>query len=150
MKLHNIHAVGEHNIELLLPLIREYQSFYQVSEIDDVKNRQFFSQFGLDSAQGCQFLVELDKRAVGFATVYYSFSSTIAEKVAVLNDLYTLEPYRGQGIARRLVDYCWKFSQERGAVRLQWLTAPENEAAQRLYDSMDTGRSVWCFYTYNK
>jgi len=81
--------------------------------------------------------------------VYFTFTSTIAEKVAVLNDLYTSPDARGKGIGRQLIEHCRGYALKHGAVRLQWVTAPENTQAQALYDSLETGKSTWCFYTYN-
>ncbi|MDQ6980199.1 MAG: GNAT family N-acetyltransferase [Ghiorsea sp.] len=56
----------------------------------------FFSQFSESSDKGCLFLYKKGGKAVAFATVYFSFASSITGKVAVLNDLYTLPESRGQ------------------------------------------------------
>jgi len=144
-----IEPVSDRNLEDVLPLIEQYQRFYQVKEISTQKNRDFFSQFGESSQQGCQFIFREDDKVLGFATVYFSFSSTIAEKVGVLNDLYTSPEARGKGIARQLIEHCRGYALKHGAVRLQWVTAPDNTQAQALYDSLETGKSTWCFYTYN-
>ena len=81
-----IEPVSRKNISDVLPLIRAYQQFYQVANISDERNKAFFSQFGSSSPYGCQFVCHADGRAVGFTTVYFSYASTITEKVAVLND----------------------------------------------------------------
>ena len=143
-----IEAVSKNNIDEVLPLIRAYQEFYKVAEISDEKNAVFFMQFGKANPAGCQFIYRENARVVGFATVYFSFASTIAEKVAILNDLYTLPDYRGKGIGRKLLERCRHYAAENGACRLQWVTAPENEQAQKLYDSLKTNKSLWQFYTY--
>ena len=85
-----IEAVNNENLAEVLPLIRDYQAFYQVANISDEKNKRFFSQFGLSQSSGCQFLFREAGAVVGFATVYFCYTSTITEKVAVLNDLFTL------------------------------------------------------------
>lgn len=144
-----IEAVSKNNLAEVLPLIREYQEFYKVAEISDKKNSEFFSQFGESNPAGCQFLYRESGKVIGFATVYFSFTSTIAAKVAVLNDLYTLPNRRGKGVGRQLIEHCRSYAAKNGAGRLQWVTAPENEQAQKLYDSMNTGKSTWHFYTYN-
>jgi len=143
-----IETVNAKNIDEVLPLIRQYQEFYKVVDISDARNRTFFSRFGDNNPAGSQFLFRLDGKAVAFATVYFSFTSGIPAKVAVLNDLYTLPEARGQGIARRLIEHCRFFAKDNGAVRLQWLTAAENRDAQKLYDSLETSKSDWVFYTY--
>ena len=78
-----IEFVTERNFEEVLPLIRKYQEFYDVPEIDETRNRAFFSQFGEENPFGCQFLFRHEGRAVGFATVYFTFTSTIAKKLAL-------------------------------------------------------------------
>lgn len=144
-----IEVVTKNNIDEALPLIRAYQEFYNVAEISDSKNKEFFSQFNETNPAGCQFIYRDNGAAVGFATVYFTYTSSIISKVAVLNDLYTESSLRGKGIGRKLVEHCHKFASSNGAARLQWVTAPANEQAQKLYDSMNTNKSTWHFYTYN-
>ncbi|HAC33592.1 MAG TPA: GNAT family N-acetyltransferase [Gammaproteobacteria bacterium] len=144
-----IEPVDNNNIDDLLPLVRAYQEFYGAADINDESNRAFFAQFSENSESGCQFLFRRDGAAIAFATVYFNFSSTLAAKVGVLNDLYTTPAYRSSGVGRELIEHCRQFAQRRGAIRLQWLTATDNLTAQRLYDSLDTRKSDWHFYTYS-
>ena len=144
-----IEVVSKNNLSEVLPLIRAYQEFYKILEISDDRNSEFFSQFSESSSSGCQFAYREDGDIVGFATIYFSFTTLITAKVAVLNDLYTLPSCRGKGIGRQLVEHCHSYAAEKGAARLQWVTAPDNEQAQKLYDSLNTGKSMWHFYTYN-
>ena len=143
-----IETVTNKNFQDILPLIKAYQLFYKVSEPSDTKNAEFFSQFGPESNLGCQFIYRKNNIAVGFATVYFSFASSIAKKVGVMNDLYTLPDYRGEGVARALIDHCKDYALSKGAARLQWVTAIDNERAQKLYDAMNTKKSTWHFYSY--
>lgn len=144
-----IEAVSKNNLEEVLPLILDYQAFYQIADRSMDKNRTFFQQFGEHNPVGCQFVFRESGRVVGFATLYFSFSSSIAEKVAVLNDLYTVPEYRGKSIGRQLIEHCRRYAAQQGAVRLQWVTAPDNQTAQKLYDSLETKKSSWEFYTYS-
>jgi GNAT superfamily N-acetyltransferase len=142
-----IEKVSEKNLHEVLPLIRGYQEFYKAAEISDSKNKNFFSQFGENNPSGCQFLYRYNNKVVGFTTVYFTFSSTIAEKVGILNDLYTIPAMRGKGIGRKLIEHSQDFAKKNGAVRLQWITAPDNAQAQKLYDSMETNKSSWLLYS---
>nr|WP_277608784.1 GNAT family N-acetyltransferase [Microbulbifer elongatus] len=132
-----------------MPLIRAYQEFYKVQGVCDEKNFKFFSRFTGSSELGRQFLFREEEKVVSFATVYFTYTSTITSKIAILNDLYTSPGSRGNGIGRKLIEHCRDFAKENGAARLQWVTSPDNEVAQKLYDSIDTGKSTWHFYTYN-
>jgi len=144
-----IEPITEKNISELLPLIRRYQEFYKISDISDAKNLAFFSPFGESNPLGCLFLFRENNEVVAFATVYFSFTSTIAAKIGVLNDMYTLPQYRGKGIGRKLIEHCRYFAEKHQAVRLQWVTTPDNEQAQELYYSLNTNKSTWFFYSYN-
>ncbi|WP_308364695.1 MULTISPECIES: GNAT family N-acetyltransferase [unclassified Microbulbifer] len=143
-----IEAVSNKNLEDVLPLIRQYQEFYKVEDICDMRNRVFFSRFGEQSRDGCQFAYRQAGKLVAFATVYFTYTSTIAAKVGVLNDLFTLPDFQNRGIGRELIEHCRHYAANRGAARLQWMTASDNLHAQSLYDSMSTGKSSWYFYTY--
>ncbi len=143
-----IEVVSEKNLDEVLPLVRAYMEFYHVADIDDARNKTFFSQFGESSDKGCLFLYRKEGKAVAFATVYFSYTTSITAKVAVLNDLYTLPDYRGQGIAKSLIKYCADYTKAQGATRLQWVTAPDNKQAQTVYDALGAAKSEWYFYTY--
>ena len=132
----------------VLPLIAQYQAFYQVADINSQRNEQFFSQFVNLSPLGALFLYRQNGKVIGFATVYFSFSSTITAKVGIMNDLFTLEDYRGQGIGKALINHCLDYALNQGAARLQWVTALDNTQAQALYNSLDTHKKPWLFYTY--
>lgn len=149
-----IEVVSSKNLEDVLPLIAEYQAFYKTSDAESglERNRQFFSQFGEGNPAGCQFIYRSSdsgsNQTIGFATLYFTYASTIAAKVAVLNDLYVRKECRGQGVARALIEHCRAYAARHSAVRLQWVTAPDNQRAQELYDSLEASKSSWHFYTY--
>lgn len=144
-----IEAVSDKNLDEVIPLMRQYQEFYKISDICDDRNRTFFSQFSESGNDGCLFLYRNDEGAVvAFATVYFSFVSSIPARVGIMNDLYTVPDHRGQGIGKQLINHCLQFALSKGAARLQWLTAEDNTLAQKLYDSLDTKKSTWKVYTY--
>lgn len=144
-----IEIVSEKNIREVLPLIRMYQEFYNIADISDKRNREFFAQFGPDTDKGCLFAFRKNGKVVAFATVYFSYTSSIACKTAVLNDLYTLEDERGSGIGKSLIEHCWKFASSKGAARLQWATQVDNKLANSLYRSLGAQESLWNFYVYS-
>lgn len=141
-----IEDVTSQNIEEVLPLIKEYQIFYGVEQIDEEKNRKFFSQFIQNHENGILHIYKLAHKAIGFTTIYKGFSSTRSEAIAVLNDLYIQPSHRGNGYARELIDNAINTAKLMGFSRLQWLTAENNESAQKLYNKIDAKKSSWFFY----
>jgi GNAT superfamily N-acetyltransferase len=144
-----IEPIDSHNLNDVLPLIRKYQEFYEVADIDDEKNREFFSQFGPSSDKGCLFGFRIDGELVAFATVYFCYASSIISKVAVMNDLFTSEGYRKQGIATKLIEHCERYAKDNGAARLQWVTAVSNKTAQSVYKALGATQSSWELFTYS-
>ena len=50
----HIEPISPEQVQVLLPLIGAYQRFYEVEEIDEERNRAFFSRFLAPSAPGNQ------------------------------------------------------------------------------------------------
>ncbi len=141
-----IETVTPSNFEDVLPLIKEYQQFYRVHYIDENKNRDFFYQFAIDNSKGILHLLRVEGEAAGFSTIYKGFSSSRAEEVAILNDLFVRPQFRGKGYGKKLIEHAFQVAESLGYQRLQWLTAHDNLLAQQLYDKLDANKSTWCFY----
>lgn len=142
-----IERVTNSNLDEVLPLVRAYQEFYEVPDINEAKNRAHFSRFTDDNTRGVLFLLRHDGQAVGFATIYFSYSSGSAEEIGILNDLYVSEEFRNQGYGKQLILHAISEIKKRGLKKLQWLTAKQNTTAQKLYDSLNANKSEWYLYT---
>lgn len=132
--------------ERLLPLIAAYQRFYEVEEIDGRRNDAFFRRFLAPSEDGLLLGARDGGELVGYACLYWTFSSTQAVETVLMNDLFVAEAARGRGVGRALIEASAAVARERGAAQLEWSTAPDNLTAQRLYDSTGAKRSEWVEY----
>jgi GNAT superfamily N-acetyltransferase len=141
-----IEEVTSQNFAEVLPLIKEYQIFYGVELIDEKKNQEFFSQFTQSHENGILHLYKVANKAIGFTTIYKGFSSTRSEVVAILNDLYIQPSHRGNGYATELIKNALNIAKSMGFSRLQWLTAENNETAQKLYNKIGANQTSWFFY----
>jgi GNAT superfamily N-acetyltransferase len=141
-----ISAVSAEEYEELLPLIAAYQRFYEVEGIDDERNRAFFRRFLDPSEDGLLLGARAGGRFLGYACLYWHFSSTQAVEAVLMNDLYVEPEARGRGVGRALIEASAAVARKRGAAHLQWMTAPDNHTAQRLYDSTGAERSEWIEY----
>jgi GNAT superfamily N-acetyltransferase len=131
-----IAAIMASELEALLPMIAAYQRFYEVEEIDEERNRAFFSRFIAPSDDGELIGAWRGDELVGYACLYWHFTSLVPAQTVLLNDLYVAEDRRGEGIGRALIEASAEIARERGAHQLQWVTAPDNETARRLYDTL--------------
>lgn len=130
-----IAPIAAAQMDALLPLVAAYQRFYEVEEVDDERNRDFFSTFLDPSERGSLLGARRGGELLGFACLYWSYTSLIPAETVLLNDLYVVPGARGQGIGRALIEASAAIARERGAARLVWMTAQDNERAQRLYDT---------------
>ena len=142
-----IRPVAGDEFEALLPLIAAYQRFYEAERIDEDRNRAFFRRFLAPSEDG----MLLGARApagdlLGYVCLYWHFSSTQAVETVLMNDLFVAADARGRGVGRALIEASAAVARDRGAAKLEWSTAPDNHAAQRLYDSTGAERSEWIEY----
>lgn len=101
----------------------------------------------LKKEKGIQFVAEKDGRLVGFATLYFTFSTTKADNITVMNDLYVIEQERGKGIASQIFTACKKYSKDNGYAHMSWVTASDNNRAQRFYEKMGGVLGDWLNYS---
>jgi GNAT superfamily N-acetyltransferase len=101
----------------------------------------------LEQQEGIQFVAESDGLLVGFATLYFTFSTLRAKRVVVLNDLFLQETARGTGAAAKLFGACQEYAARNGYASMSWTTAEDNHRAQRFYDKMGGERGKWLTYT---
>ncbi len=141
-----IGALAPEELDELVPLIDAYLRFYEIEGVGEERIRAFFSRFLSPGDGGLILGARRAGRLVGYACLYWHFSSTPPAQTVLLNDLYVLEGERGGGVGRALIEAAAEVARGRRAERLEWSTAPDNRTAQRLYDSLDTSRSEWVEY----
>jgi ribosomal protein S18 acetylase RimI-like enzyme len=144
---HSIAVVTDGDLAELLPLMRAYCDFYAVKPSD--RSLLDLSRALLDAPEqdGLQLIArDAAGEAVGFATLFWSWSTTAAGRIGIMYDLYVSPQARGQGLADQLIDACVERCERRGAVRLEWQTAPDNLRAQAVYDRVGGVRETWLSY----
>jgi GNAT superfamily N-acetyltransferase len=142
-----IARVGEADLPELLPLLRGYCDFYEVTPSDDELLELSRSLIADPERDGVQLLARSGGEAVGFATIYWSWATTIAARIGVMNDLFVAPGARGSGAAEQLINACVDECRKHGAAELTWQTATDNERAQRVYDRVGAQRSQWVDYS---
>jgi GNAT superfamily N-acetyltransferase len=90
-----------------------------------------------DVAEPVQALVaEQSGRLVGLAHYLFHRSTTRLHDVCYLQDLFTEEACRGQGIGRRLIEAVYGAARDAGSSRVYWQTQATNRAGRALYDKL--------------
>jgi GNAT superfamily N-acetyltransferase len=143
-----IAPVTEADLPELLPLMRGYCDFYEVEPSDEDLLALSRALLAWPECHGVQLVARgAGGRAVGFATVYWTWSTLRASEIGVMNDLFVVEDARGDGTAEALIAECLGLCRERGATELEWRTAKDNLRAQAVYDRVGGIRSEWLDYS---
>lgn len=148
MSLHAVIAeVREEDLEDLLPLARAYCEFYEVAPADEDLLALSRALIADPEREGVQLIArDLRGRAIGFATVFWTWSTLSARRLGVMNDLFVAQHARGSGVAEALIDACRVQCRSRGVPRLAWQTAKDNLRAQKVYERVGGERSEWLDY----
>lgn len=147
MTAFTIQRVGPADLDEVLGLMRSYCDFYEVAPSDGDLETIIAALIDDPQREGLQLLArDSDARAVGFATIYWSWSTTDACRIGVMNDLFVDQRARGRGLADQLIDACRAECARQGARRLTWQTAPDNLRAQAVYDRVGATREQWVDY----
>jgi GNAT superfamily N-acetyltransferase len=144
----HITLVTEADLGHLLPLMRGYCDFYRVAPGDEELLALSRSLLADPDCEGFQLIARDDTgRALGFATVYWSWETLSPGRTAIMNDLFVDPAARGSGVAEALIEECRIRAGRRGAASLHWQTAKDNTRAQTVYDRIGAKREEWVDYS---
>jgi GNAT superfamily N-acetyltransferase len=143
-----ITPVTEGDLPDLLPLMRAYCDFYEVSPTDEALLAMSRALIADPDREGVQLIGrDAAGAAIGFATVFWSWSTLSAARIGVMNDLFVAPEARGSGIAAALIEACLERARLHGADSLAWQTARDNARAQALYERVGARRDEWIDYS---
>ena len=141
-----IQQTNINDIEDLEVIFSLYLKFYEVESIRD-DNITFLKE-RVQNNESVIFIAKKDDEIVGFTQLFPTFSSASLKKVYILNDLFVLENYRNQGIAKLLIHQVIEFAKENNCARFSLSTA-RNNPAQFLYEELGFKESSFRFFNYN-
>jgi GNAT superfamily N-acetyltransferase len=129
--------VSPNDYEQWLPLWVGYNAFYGRSgatalpaEVSDTTWKRFF-----EASEPMHALVaEQGGELVGLAHYLYHRSTTAIQPICYLQDLFTKEEARGQGVGRALIAEVYEQAKLAGSSRVYWQTHETNQTAMLLYD----------------
>ena len=128
-----IRPATEEDLGELLPLMRAYCDFYESSPTDEGVTAMARTLI-TDPSQGAVFIARQDGRAIGFATLDWKWSMLKGARIGYLEDLFVDPAARGGGTADALIQACANRCRELDMPAMEWLTAPDNRRAQKVYN----------------
>jgi len=124
-----------------------YRQFYK--QAPDLELARTFLRERFEHNQSTIFLaLDSNGESLGFTQLYPSFSSGLAKRIYILNDLFVVPQARRSGVGQLLLNAAAEFGRKAGAARLTLSTALDNAPAQALYEGLGWRRDrVFCTYT---
>ena len=134
-----IRPVVQDDFAAWLPLWDGYNAFYGRAgdtalplAITKATWQRFF-----DPAEPVFALVaELDGQLLGLAHYLFHRSTTRIELTCYMQDLFTLQAARGQGVGRALIEGVYAAAHVHGVKRVYWQTHETNAVGRLLYDKV--------------
>lgn len=117
------------------PLWQGYNTFYRRSvepEITDTTWSRFFDGYEPVHA----LVAERAGDLLGIVHYLFHRSTTMIGPTCYLQDLFTAEFARGQGVGRALIEGVYERARTAGAGRAYWQTHETNLVAMKLYDKV--------------
>lgn len=117
------------------PLWAGYNAFYHrvlAPEVTQMSWSRFFDPYEPMHAM----VAEQDGRLVGLVHYLFHRSTSMIAPICYLQDLFTLESLRGQGVGRALIEAVYERAKAAGSPRVYWQTHETNKTAMQLYDKV--------------
>jgi GNAT superfamily N-acetyltransferase len=119
-----------------LPLWEGYNRFYGRPAFPLEITQMTWSRF-FDAYEPVHALVaERDEELLGLVHYLFHRSTIQIAPVCYLQDLFTDEALRGQGIGRALIEAVYERARIAGSPRVYWQTHESNVTAMKLYDKV--------------
>jgi GNAT superfamily N-acetyltransferase len=121
------------------PLWDGYNAFYGregITALPEEITNLTWSRF-FDGYEPIRAMVaERAHKLVGMVHYLFHRSSTGLRSNCYLQDLFTVESARGQGIGRALIEEVYRRAAQAGSGRVYWQTHETNSTAMKLYDKV--------------
>ena len=130
-----IRPVGEDDFDGWAKLFRRYRDFYNLDPDEAVVKTVW--GWLMDPAHEVNSLVAVSgEKVVGIADYRKVARPSSGGYGLYLDDLYTAPAVRGKGVGRALLTELSQMADREGMAVIRWITAEDNYAARRLYDSV--------------
>ena len=134
-----VRDVQQRDIADWKPLWDGYNAFYGrqgatalPEEITNLTWSRFFDAYEPIHA----LVAERANQLVGLVHYLFHRSSTGLRSNCYLQDLFTVESARGQGVGRALIEEVYRRAAQAGSGRVYWQTHETNATAMKLYDKL--------------
>lgn len=135
------------DVTLLIDLLFEYHKLHKVTSPDRSRLEQMLLKLQEEPTHGQQFVALNDGKPIGFATLFFLFSTSFADKVAILSDLFIQERFRNQRIGEQLFKHCIDYVKQSGYRHMDWVTLQDNFTAKKFFEKLGASLQPYLLYS---
>jgi GNAT superfamily N-acetyltransferase len=135
----SIRPIANTDYSQWLQLWLGYNAFYGRSgetALDPAITSTTWERFFDDREPVFALVAEREGRILGLVHYLFHRSTTLIGPTCYLQDLFTSEASRGQGVGRALINEVYNQAKLAGSSRVYWLTHETNEVAMQLYNKV--------------
>ncbi|NMA57469.1 MULTISPECIES: GNAT family N-acetyltransferase [Clostridium] len=125
----------EKDVPLILKFIKELADYenllHEVVATEEILMDSLFKRKAAEVIIG-----EYNEEPVGFALIFYNFSTFTGKPGIYLEDLYVRPEMRGKGFGKCLLSFLGKLAVERDCKRVEWWCLDWNESSIEFYKEM--------------
>jgi GNAT superfamily N-acetyltransferase len=121
----------EHDLPGLSFLFDMYRIFYKRES--DLPSAEHFLRERMEKNESVIFVAANNEQMVGFTQLFPLFSSTRMKRLWLLNDLFVLQEFRGQGLSKQLLEAAKDLARDTNAAGLLLETEKANAIGNHLY-----------------
>lgn len=127
-------------------LWKSYLAFYEATLREEITESTWQKLLANHAMQGLGVII--DNKLVAFAHLVFHSGTWAINEHCYLEDLFVAPEFRHQGIAKKLIEFIYRFAEQRHCERVYWITSIHNQTAQSLYDKL-ANRTDFIQYRYN-
>ncbi len=132
----NIKIATSQNLEDLLPLMRAYHDFEEIS-MSDTERRNAVSPLLTDDTLGRIWLIYARGKVIGYIVITFGYSIELGGRDAYIDEFFISEPSRGLGVGSKVIARIKAELAQYKVVALHLEVAKTNKQAQRFYANLD-------------
>jgi GNAT superfamily N-acetyltransferase len=112
-----------------------YNTFYQRTVPSEITRTTWGRFFEVDEPVHA-LVAEREGRLLGLVHYLFHRSTSLIGPICYLEDLFTLETVRGQGVGRALIEAVYERARSASCLQVYWQTHETNVTAMALYDQV--------------
>jgi GNAT superfamily N-acetyltransferase len=133
--------------ETILSLVDALADYEKLARPDAAAKQRLITDMFSDRPRINAFLAEYERKSVGYAFVFETYSSFLALPTLYLEDLFVLPEYRSKKVGYALFRAMVREAYERGCGRMEWTVLDWNQLAIDFYQQLGaTHMKEWHLY----